>query len=273
MKTAVLPFSIAFLVICASYGCEQSDTSVQTTPPAAAPSKPQQSPIARVLGRDIYFEDIDFDPSPNDLPPYMSRTEARNQHIWLQLQRQIVEPLRIQFLRKNHLEVTDEEIQSYFDSEEITLIDYPKMINETRDLLNSPNLSEDDKKAIAEHLKFLKNTPSPDEYLRAMALFVIRLWKFNRELHVRRGGTVIRCEWVSGREPVEATYKWLIEQEKSGKFQISHQEINKNFWDYYSHDHSSSRLVVHEKNPFRQPPWILRSASSDSDLSSGQVIK
>ena len=118
---------------------------------------------------------------------------------------------------------------------------------------------------LAEFISDLENTGgelSAEEALqvaemrRSFARQMITQWKLNRALHEQYGGRIIAQQL--GPEPLDAYRDFLEEQQSDGAFEIYRDEMEQEFWRYFSDDSMHSFLDPASEEAteaYTRPPW------------------
>ena len=82
-------------------------------------------------------------------------------------------------------------------------------------------------------------------------------WKFQRFLYDNFGGG--RILWQqAGIEAFDAMHKWLLAQEKAGKFQVADAELRTTLFRYWTTQKHGSFLVTDKariRSEFLEPEW------------------
>lgn len=261
----------------------------------------RRKPVARVLGKEVFDEDL--------APPANSESQRSLTNRELKQYRQgklgslIWEPLMEKYCRDHQIEATDEEIEQYKRSDIGKALSTHDVGAEFRDdlrkSLDAGEIDDDEKDELSElatlleadsdenlnerlfryYRSKLKANDLGDEKKQAFAEMLatletmqnwpgnaVKAWKFDRALYAQYGGTVI-FQQANPFEPVEAYRQWLEAAERAGEFAIFDEPARTAFWDYYQRGWDTGQGVVHDPDPFDKPWWLKkpREDASKSD--------
>jgi hypothetical protein len=284
---AVSARNVPFLlcVVCTFFGCTKSTTS----PTVVQPPSDQKKVIARVLGKEIFEEDLVPTTGNGDQAQTMTDFEL-GEYRQRVLQTLIWRPLMDKYCLEHDLQPTNEEIELYKNTMGNVLSEsfWDDYLRTLHDSLEADNLTESEKHDATElislfegesiesrdtrYVRFLSSKLESTQltaeerrtYTETLAMFEaeqklpeaeMKFWKFNRALYAEYGGVVI-FQQSNPFEPVGAHREWLEHHEEVGDFEILDPDARAQFWDYYQRDWESTPWVVHDPDPLGQPWWL-----------------
>jgi hypothetical protein len=155
---------------------------------------PDRKPVAKVLGKAIYVEDLAIDES--------DETELRD---YRAIAAPVLGPLMEKYVTDHQLAATPAEIaafRAYFQT-------------------------------VVPARGAAKRPPSEQEIKgqEAVAKIFVERWKFNKSLYEKYGGRVAFQQ--AGPEPVEAYQRWLEDEQKARRFELVEPRWRDAFWEYY----------------------------------------
>ncbi len=179
-----------------------------------------------------------------------------------------------QYAKENKIEPTEAELDAFVKkTEEIRIqkqADFEKERGKLTQELDSPSLTEKEKKGKIERLKMIESvlnatkkvggkTRGTDEKMlpmkRNMALHFVKAWKINKSLYEKYGGRIIFQQ--AGVEPLDAYRQFLKEQEKNGAFKILNKDYEASFWKYFVNDSMHIFYSKDDGAKFMKTPWWL----------------
>ena len=121
--------------------------------------------------------------------------------------------------------------------------------------LAQPNLSEDERMDLEIQRDMLSGQLQPPD--SRYAEWLLGSWKFQRHLYLTYGGGKILWQ-QTGFEAFDATYQWLLQQERSGAFAITDEDLRSAFYAYWTTlDHGT--LLIDDQatieQEFLSPEW------------------
>ena len=150
----------------------------------------------------------------------------------------------VEFYQKKHEEeVKDQKEQMIQDIEII------------KDKLNAESLSKEEKEELEFEL-FKKETDLQGPG-KNFAMFVLPHWKIQMHFYKNYGGGKLLWQ-QRGIEAFDAMYKWLQEQEKTGKIKFFDEKIRDTYYHYWTTmDHGPFFIEKQERinNEFLNPEW------------------
>ena len=217
IRRIVSPFAVA---------CVFAASALAAEAPAAPPS--DEEVVARVLSIRIRAKDLDPPPGTPRNAGFSSDADWTAHVRARQLEGRIVEPLRKEFCREHHCELSPE--------------DTSKILHQ----LKAGDHASADARAAAAEL----DTPQAREmFLQAMAN-----WKFHKALYERYGGEVI--SQVLGPNAVGAYRRWLEDEEKRGRFEIMAPALRDAFYEKAVSGYGGGRVPPDEaREVFSHAPW------------------
>ncbi len=236
MKTVLIA---ALFVIQAAFKCSAVDTSSNELPV-----------VATVFDKGITAADVSLQCDANNKPVIPTNTPSTCLvHNPLdELRIKIVREVRLDYIEKNNLKATDEEIrelQAYQDRFMAQdRIKRQKKLVELEEKLEDTKLSSTEKEKMEKYRATLLRLVSRDkqqdeikfkptaEVLRGIFVPWIEGWKFNKSVYEKYGGTVSVTKF--GPDPVGATECLLKDYEKQGKIVIHDENLRRSFWDRFS---------------------------------------
>lgn len=179
-----------------------------------------------------------------------------------------------QYAKENKIEPTEAELDAFVKKTEEMgkqqQADFEKDRKKLTQELNSPSLTEKEKKEKAERLKTIESilkttkeveekTKGMDEKMRTMkrnmAQHFVKTWKINKSLYEKYGGRIIFQQ--AGVEPLDAYRQFLKEQEKKGVFKILNKDYEASFWKYFVNDSMHTFYSKGDGAKFMKTPWWL----------------
>ena len=283
--------------VCCLCGCAETSTTPQRDSEVQSSSHQKQfvaaeqptglvvrKPIARVLGKEIFEDDLALPASVDQQHGSFADAELR-EYRQTKLKSLIWQPLADKYCLERQLEATPDEIERFnqamgndrdiylqelhkdLESDEVTdsekayaseLINVlesegdetasERLIRWYRSKLQSKDARDEEKRTIAEALEML-------EAQQEMPSAAVKWWKFNRALYAQFGGVVI-FQQLNPFEPVGAYRKWFEHHEEVGDFEILDDEARAAFWDYFKRDWENTIWVTDDPDPFGQPWWL-----------------
>jgi subtilisin family serine protease len=236
----------------------------------------QKSPealIAVVLGKKVLAKDIE--PDAVILAKNRGKMSEVEFNKWLRyyhtsrLSTLIFLPLLEQYAKDNDIDPTFEEIKLFSSRMQIISTEMAKedeqRVKQLEEKLKSPDLNESEKWEIEHELITIRKILKEQENLITMpkvqsgqndiAKRMVRTWKINKSLFDKYGGRVIFQQ--AGPEPLDAYRKFLEEHKAQGSFQITEEECEKMFWDYFTNQNMHSFYPEQEGKKIMQQPWWL----------------
>lgn len=206
--------------------------------------------VAKVFGEYVFPEDIAFNKDNSTIIQIdESSTVSKDTEgpvDWLD--KFIINSVRTDFINKNGLKATDDEIiemqknQDHFMTQD--RIDRQKELEDIKRKLKNLSLSQNERKNLEDHQKTLQNLSEFDkeaektkyqssiEELREINSPWIEIWKFNKAIYLKYGGIVGITKF--GPVPAGAIKSLLDEYNKEGFFEIYDKSLEKAFWKKYS---------------------------------------
>jgi len=192
--------------------------------------------VAHVLSIRIRSDEL-------DPPPGMARNQgfssdaAWTEHVRARrLEGRIVEPLRKEFCREQHCELSPED---------------------TRKILDQLKLGEEKMRADQAARRTDPDASALDPAAREMFLQMMANRKFHKALYERYGGEVI--SQVLGPNAVGAYRRWLEDEESRGRFEITPPALRDGFYKAVS-GYGGGRVPPEEaREIFSHMPWERRS--------------
>lgn len=208
--------------------------------------------IAKVFDDYVFPEDIAFVKQSSTILPSDDKpstcTIGKGPVDWLD--KYIFKMVRADFIDKNGLKATDDEILEMQESQDQFMMqdkkDRIKRLEEINRKLKNTSLSKEEKKNLEDYQQTLQNLDEFDkeeEKIKYKASIVelrkinapwIEIWKFNKAAYQKYGGTVGITKF--GPVPAGAIKSLLEDYRKQGYFEIYEQSLNKAFWKKYSEE-------------------------------------
>jgi hypothetical protein len=227
----VIAVTSAFLLLVSDFPANSADPAMESS-----------SIVAQVLGRRVTASDIGlkFDATgkpilPRGDPPSCTATDPVAELIG-----KVTSEVVQDYVAKEHLRATDEEIHEFQASQDLFMADdharREKELNELQERIKSGSLNpqdrEDAQKRVATLVFISKNEAIKGdlskEDLRSIYAPFIEAWKFNKSVYERYGGTVAITKF--GPDPVEATRRLLKDYERGRRLEIYNTVLRKSFW-------------------------------------------
>lgn len=236
MKTV---FLAAFFLIQAAFKCSAVDTYINESPVVTTVFE------KRITAADVSLQ-CDADKKP--IIPTNTPSTCLVRNPLDELRMKIVREVRLDYIEKNNLKATDDEIrelQAYQDRFMAQdRIKRQKKLEELEKKLEDTKLSSTEKEKTVKYRATLLRLASRDkqrdevnfkptsEALRRIYAPWIEGWKFNKSVYDKYGGTVSITKF--GPDPVGATEYLLKDYEKQGKIVIHDENLRRSFWDRFS---------------------------------------
>lgn len=209
---------------------------------AAETSGGKSTVVATVLGKKISAADVGLQCGANNKPvlPADTPSTCLLRNPLDELQTKISREVARDYIEKNNLTATDEEVsefQKYMErSKAQDRIRRQKKLEELDKKLKNGNISSKEKErratllSLAAHDKReaeMNYKPTAKE-MRSVAEPWIEKWKFNKSIYEKYGGTVGITKF--GPEPVGSVKRLLEDYEKQGKIVIHDENLRREFW-------------------------------------------
>jgi len=206
--------------------------------------------VAKVFGDYVFPEDIAFKKYDSEIIQTDESSTvckvAQGPVDWLD--KSIINSVRTDFINKNGLIATDDEIIEMQKNQDSFMaqdrIDRQKELEDIKAKLKNLSLSQNERRNLEEHQKTLqilsefdkeaeenKYQPSIEELRETNAPW-IELWKFNKAIYQKYAGIVGLTKF--GPVPSGAIKSLLDEYNKQGFFEIYDKSLEKAFWKKYS---------------------------------------
>lgn len=226
--------------------------------PLAAAEPAQREQIGEVLGKPVFRDEI--------------RTTG-NVQLRGELHRLFTLPVLEQFRQAHQAEIepTEKEIATaaaWFNAEHAERIKdkEPKLRKELQSVeqeLAAAGLSEDERRKLEINRRTLQAQLDPPG--RFFAEFMLKNWKFHRHLYDHYGGG--RILWQqAGLEAFDAMHRWLLDEEKQGKFKITDSKLRSVFYEYWTTMKHGAFLTADKdriRREFLEPDWTTRQSTED----------
>lgn len=206
--------------------------------------------VAKVFGEYVFPEDIAYNKDNSAIVQIDESSTvckvAEGPADWLD--KFIINSVRTDFINKNGLKATDDEIiemqksQDHFMAQD--RIDRQKELEDIKRKLKNLSLSQNERKNLEDHQKTLQSLSEFDkeaektkyqssiEELREINAPWIEIWKFNKAIYLKYGGIVGITKF--GPVPAGALKSLLDKYNKQGFFEIYDKSLEKAFWKKYS---------------------------------------
>lgn len=211
---------------------------------SAAETSSNESPIvATVLEKRITAADVglQYDADNSPIIPTNTPSTCLLHNPLEELRIKIWQEVSQDYILKNNLKATDEEIREFQEYEDRFMaqdrIRRQKKLAELEKKLQSPNLSPNEKEQTEKSRATLLSLASHEEEMRdkltteisqEVAAAWIEVWKVKKSIYDKYGGTVAITKF--GPDPVGASKCLLEEYEKQGKIVIHDENLRQDFW-------------------------------------------
>lgn len=187
-------------------------------------------------GSIIEFEPVNVPPAATVLGEEVRTTDAS------ELQRIVLTRLLDRYAEQQGIEVTDDEIDAFVESQQRGMAEHGLTADEDLDPEEVPQV-----------------TGMRRDWARA----IIRQWKVHRALYQRYGGRIIFQQF--GPEPLDAYRQYLEERRSAGDFTIHDKAFEDAFWRYFNDDtmHSFYQPGSEEEAQALTTPWWARAAGNE----------